>query len=172
MTPTAQRKRLEGQATIAKKVFEAVPIRSAWSIHQMMSHLTKITKSHIDYRVMQGCLNALKDSGLVREPERGCFQRVEVREEAAKTEVNGEIDVPNQKTESKSAAPATTGSPIDVLDGIAGRLRQLRDDADTLASDIETAALIIAEQGAETQAAVMKARQLQQLLQELGGIRV
>ncbi|MBM2769905.1 hypothetical protein [Burkholderia anthina] len=169
MTPAAQRKRLEGQATIAKKVFEVVPIRDAWSIHQMMSHLTKITKSHIDYRVMQGCLSALKDSGLVREPQRGFFQRVEVREETVKTEVQGEIDVPNLKTESKPAAPA---SPIDVLDGIAGRLRRLRDDADTLASDIETAALVIAEQGSETQAAVMKARQLQQLLQELGGIRV
>jgi len=169
MTPAAQRKRLEGQATIAKKVFEAVPIRAAWSIHQMMSHLTKITKSHIDHRVMQGCLNALKDCGLVREPQRGFFQRVEVREEAVKTEVNGEIDVPKLKTESKPAAPA---SPIDVLDGIAGRLRRLRDDADTLASDIETAALVITEQEVETQAAVTKARQLQQLLQELGGIRV
>ena len=66
---------LQGQSALAKKVFAAVPIQEAWSfteIHRTMRNLGH-TAAHIT--AVHACLGQLKDAKIIREPEKGKYQR-------------------------------------------------------------------------------------------------
>lgn len=80
------------QSAIAKKVFEAVPIQSPQSITWITSALKRAGGTS-DLKVVGGCLSTLKESGLVREPKAGTFQRDPVpgsREDPKVTHGEGE----------------------------------------------------------------------------------
>ncbi|HDR9358143.1 TPA: hypothetical protein QDB44_004039 [Burkholderia vietnamiensis] len=161
MTPAKYQAALSGLSTIAKKVLDMVPIQEAWSRSEIAGHLLRVTKSSPDAAVIDGCLGRLKDSGLIREPSRGRYQRVEVREREV-------LKVPVQKPEEAGNAPVEQSIlPIEILSKLAERARTVATELVMLASDIETAALTIEQGNAENAASLEKLRQFQSILKSL-----
>lgn len=161
MTPAKYTAALSGLSAIARKVLEMVPIQEAWSRSEIAGHLLRVTKSSPDAAVIDGCLGRLKDSGLIREPSRGRYQRIEVREREV-------LKVPEQKPEQAAAATEPQAIlPIEILSQLAERTRSFATELVMLASDIETAALTIEQGNAENAANLEKLRQLQSLLKSL-----
>ena len=87
MTPIKVKTALDGQTAIARKVFDFVPIQDAWAANKIVSEMIRCGLPRIDFRTIEGCLHRLKDAGLVKEPERGAFQRVMPRTEAPKVQL-------------------------------------------------------------------------------------
>jgi hypothetical protein len=160
MTPAKQRQLIEGQTAIATKVYDCVPIREAWSIARICTELSATTSTRPDMRVVRGCLERLKDSNLVREIERDTWQRVPTREKET-------TPMPEPRPTLTLAKPPATTEPIDLLAGIAQRMRELGSLANAIADDIDTAAIAIAEHEAENTGNLDKLRQLQSLLKSL-----
>ena len=106
-----------------------------------------------------GCLNKLLDLGLVSEVSHGQFKRVNIREkqpqQADDDQYQPEIERPTMTIKTQ------TQNPIDRLSSLAKRLRDL-------ATDMETAALDLAEQSEKNEKETEKMRQLQALLKSLG----
>ncbi|WP_395066163.1 hypothetical protein [Paraburkholderia silvatlantica] len=176
MTPAKNRAALQGQTTIARKVYDLVPMQEAWPASRIYGLLAK--NANIDLSIVLGCLTSLKDTGLVRDVGNQTWQRVPVR---------GEIHAQGYQPEEQGAMPpppAPAGerpnltlaqapaqdpkpAPLDLLAGIALQLRDLGKAIASVASEIESAALVIAEGNSETEANLDKLRQLQTLLKSL-----
>ncbi|WP_454737617.1 hypothetical protein [Cupriavidus necator] len=140
---------LRGQTAIARKVFELVPIQDAWESKQIHVALQRTTRCSMDYRVLQGCLRALRESGLVFEPKNGLYQRTTLRKAMPTTHMNG--------TEPTRQPPT---SAIELLTELSERARQL-------AQDIDAAAAVIAEEAAQKEESLRKLVQLQSILKSL-----
>lgn len=80
MTPKKFNAAYGGLTPTAKKVYEHVPGQVQMTAMQIRAAMIRVNHLAPDKRVIEGVLSSLKDSGLVKEPERGWFQRVEVRE--------------------------------------------------------------------------------------------
>lgn len=158
MTPQKMRSILDGQTSVAKKVYEVVPIQEAWPARKIYATLNEITRSTMDMRIFRGCLNALRESGLIRETTSEVYKKVEVKQ---KVEMEM-LKLPTKTVpEIKAASPkATTADPIGLLSGLSSRLRGLADD-------IDGAAVAIADGMAESEANLNKLRQLQSILKSL-----
>ena len=65
---------------IARKVLDAVPISDQWQAHTIANEIKRATGSAPEIKIVNGCLESLKSSGLVREPSRGKFIRVCAKE--------------------------------------------------------------------------------------------
>lgn len=158
MTPEKQKQKLSGQSGIAQKAFQFVPIGEDWTPIQIAAALHQATGSRIDAHTLRGCLMTMVDAGLVRATASGTFQRAAVSSpnpvsQPKKTEkAKPAMTTPVAATAEKPAASA-----IDLLAGIAQKLRDL-------AQDIETAALAIEEGQAKTDQEAAKFKQLQALL--------
>lgn len=157
-----------GLSSIAKKVFEATPINEPWACATIVSEMRRLG-SGADQKIIMGCLNTMIDLGLVVEPMKGHFQRVEVRAKCNAVAATAEqpnhqqLSQPQQAmphTPSTQSLPTAATSPIDRLSMFAIRLREL-------ANDMESAALDISEQAEINDAQTAKMRQLQQLLKSL-----
>ncbi|MFM0243797.1 hypothetical protein [Paraburkholderia sediminicola] len=122
----------------------------------------------MDFKILQGCINSLKDSALIRETSRGMFQRVEVKEK---------LEEPMPRTElakstiapitDRTLATAPTKTPIEILSEISARVVALNGELKKIASDIETAAIVIEEGMAENEENLGKLKQLQSILKSL-----
>ena len=80
MTPQKLQKLIDGQSAIAKKVLEAVPQQEAWPVHQIGNMLKSMTRSTVEIDILRGCLRALREAGIIKEPKTGHYQRVAARE--------------------------------------------------------------------------------------------
>jgi hypothetical protein len=138
---------LNAQSAIARKVFEVVPIQQAWTSQAIGGALQQQTRSSMQFRTLEGCLNTLKDAGLIYEPTPGHFQRVTPRETLRA--------VP--KTEDEP--PRVVGA-VELLNELAARARMLADDLDAAAS-------VIAEEQANNVDSARKLQQLQTILKSL-----
>lgn len=154
-----------GLSSIAKKVFESVPISEAWNAPAISAEMRRLGSGGADSRVVLGCLNTLIESGLVKEVSKGTFQRIEIRERAEPVVTSKPMEPSPMSIRAIQpvVVQAVTQSvtPIDRLSKFAIRLREL-------ANDMETAALELAEQAEKNDAETSKMRQLQQLLKSLG----
>jgi hypothetical protein len=146
-----------GLSAQAKKVYESLPISEPWSPSQIMQELHRKNISMSDMRVVMGCMNTLIDIGCVEEPTKGMFIRVEIKEKAAPSP---EFKVVKQK-DAQMKQIESPNNPIDRLSSLASRLREL-------ASDMDDAAIALAEQAQKNDAETIKMRQLQALLKSLG----
>lgn len=144
-----QHELLNAQSAIAKKVFEVVPIQEAWTSQEVAGALQHQTRSSIQFRTLQGCLNTLKEAGLVSEPKPGHFQQVAPRE------------VLKQMATKQDYEPARKSS------GAVELLRELADSARVLALDIDAAADVVAEEKTSNAEATTKLAQLQAILKSL-----
>ena len=151
MTISASRQRelLNAQSAIAKKVFEVVPMQEAWTSQSIAGALQQQTRSSIQFRTLQGCLNTLKEAGLISEPRTGFFQQVAPREVLKQMTTKPEYDAPRKSS------------------GAVELLRELADHARVFALDIEAVADVIAEERNSNAEATNKLAQLQAILKSL-----
>ena len=156
VTPEKQQQKLAGQSSVARKVFEHVPISEYWASAQVARELNRATGSVMDLRVLTGCLMTLRDAGLVRMTASGGFRREPVALPFVPTTKSEPM-----KPTNPAAQPSREVSAIDLLAGIAKSLR-------AVALEIETAAIAIEESRAKDAGELQKLRQLQALLKGLG----
>lgn len=160
----AKRRSLNSQLS---KVFDAVPINEPWMATAISAEMRRIGSGGSDSRATLGCLNSLLEMGLVQEPTKGYFQKVQPKECTPPKEPRI-VEAKHQITETKMQAKPTTlqmttatVTPIEKLSKLAARLRDL-------ANDMEVAALELAEQAEKNEVETAKMRQLQTLLKSLG----
>ena len=162
MGMTATRIRiLENQQTgVAKKVYGAVPINEAWPSKSIVAELTRQGQVR-DFSIIEGCLNTLKEVGLIREVSPGCFQRVKPKTEPMSTKPLNPVIPPN------SSVKGEPTEPVDRLAAIGTKLRGLSQMFIELADDIDEAALAFEEKTSGNDEELAKLRQLQTLLKSL-----
>ena len=162
MGMTATRIRiLENQQTgVAKKVYGAVPINEAWPSKAIVAELTRQGQVR-DFSIIEGCLNTLKEVGLIREVSPGCFQRVKPKTEPMSTKSPNPVIPPN------SSVKGEPTEPVDRLAAIGTKLRGLSQMFIELADDIDEAALAFEEKTSGNDEELAKLRQLQTLLKSL-----
>lgn len=156
-----------GQTSVAKKVYEAVPILEAWSVGQVNAALQR-SGVVIAFRDVAGCLNTLKNSGLINEPKTGEFIREGVRQ--PKTP---KVKEPEMKPEAPRAVITTgqhpiTTNPIDKLENLAQRIMQVSQMVKGIADDLSDAAIDIQHQFEGKEEDLKKFKQLQELLKGIG----
>lgn len=162
MGMTATRIRiLENQQTgVAKKVYGAVPISEAWPSKSIVAELTRQGQVR-DFPIVEGCLNTLKEVGLIKEVAPGHFQRVKPK---PTTEKEAELMA---VTPSKPPAGSKPTEPVDRLAAIGTKLRDLSKTFLELADDIDEATLAFEEKASGNDEELAKLRQLKGLLKSL-----
>ena len=152
---------LENQQTgVAKKVYGAVPINEAWPSKAIVAELTRQGQVR-DFSIIEGCLNTLKEVGLIREVAPGHFQRVK-----PKSTVEKEAE-PMAATPPKTPAESKPTEPVDRLAAIGTKLRGLSQMFLELADDIDEAALAFEEKTSGNDEELAKLRQLKNVLKSL-----
>ena len=162
MGMTATRIRiLENQQTgVAKKVYGAVTINEAWHSKQIVMELSRQGQVR-DFSIVEGCLNTLKEVGLVKEVAPGHFRRVKPKLTVEK------------EAEPMTTKPLTTPTkseptePVDRLAAIGTKLRGLSQMFLELADDIDEATLAFEEKASGNDEELAKLRQLKGLLKSL-----
>lgn len=162
MGMTATRIRiLENQQTgIAKKVYGAVPINEAWPSKSIVAELARQGQVR-DFSIIEGCLNTLKEVGLIREAAPGHFQRVKPKPTVEKEAEPMTTKPLNQPTKSEPT------EPVDRLAAIGTKLRGLSQLFLELADDIDEATLAFEEKASGNDEELAKLRQLKGLLKSL-----
>jgi hypothetical protein len=148
----------------ARKVLEAIPIAEAWNAAQIAAEIARVA-TPMERRIVDGCLKHIVESGLARAVKPGVFQRIAAKEEAAAVEVT-EPTWPVAVT--FSPAPQ---HPLAQFDAIAAEIREhgRKQQAfyESIADQIEAAALQMDASAAADREASAKARKLAQLFKEL-----
>lgn len=165
--------RYSGMTSIARKVYDAVPMTQAWTAAQVVAELHRVGVSQ-DFRLIGGCLNSLMLGGLIFESERGQFTREPIRPLAIKSPTP--IAPPNQDTMkpiiAKAVAPVTISlpvlSPADMLGKIAEKVMRLAVALREIGAEMADAAIDIEAQFEHNEADLAKLKQLQALLKSLG----
>lgn len=151
---------LAGQTVVAQKVYEAVPIENRWSDRSIHAELIRTGNSAIAMHVVQGCLNALLEAGLVAGDHFNGYTRIHVKER--KKEVKHEATATGTLTIARAPTPAA--DPLETLSAIASRLARTMADIRSIGEDLEAAALAIAEQMDRKAEDTKKLEQLRALL--------
>lgn len=152
---------LENQQTgVAKKVYGAVPINEAWPSKSIVAELTRQGQVR-DFSIIEGCLNTLKEVGLIKETAPGHFQRVKPKPTVEKEAEPMTTKTLNPPTKSEPA------EPVDRLAAIGTRLRSLSKTFLELADDIDEATLAFEEKASGNDEELAKLRQLKGLLKSL-----
>ena len=161
MNKAVYQSRVNGLTAIAKKVFSVVPIAEAWTSHQIIGELKRVTDSATDQRIVTGCLRSLINQGLVTEPRPNTFRRVSVKEGSPVKVVSIEKQKPAEVAPVAAQKQTKTITAIEKLAGIAAILKQA-------ASDLESVAIEIDEEAKADKQDTEKLKQLQSLLRSLG----
>lgn len=139
MTPEMMQAKLNGQTTIAQKVYGAVPIQDAWPINRILAGLNEVTRSVMDQHTARGCIHTLKEAGLIRELAGGLYRRVEVKER------NTEV----RKVPAPAGQPASMPDPLELLSGLSTRLRTVMGALGQVADELDNAALVLDQSKAD-----------------------
>jgi len=182
MTPTKHKLALEGMSTICKKIFEFVPQQEAWTASKILTSMSRTSSTRPDMKALEGCLNSLKEAGLVKEVERGLFQRIVPRASVplAVPKLNsdalveekpsgiGDIHatVPVDRDAVVAALELEPSTPADSFGGIATALRLKGQSLIRLADEIESAALVFEQQIEDSEKRLARFNQLKALLTE------
>lgn len=144
-----------GLSGIARKVLEAVPIADQWPAHTIANEIKRATGSAPEIKIVNGCLESLRSSGLVREPTRGKWIRVSTKEHAGADDET----TPAKVVELRKQQPEQTAR--EMLSQVAIAMMDLAAKVEDVANEIDKA-----EKRNEEKTA--KLRQLQELLRGLG----
>jgi predicted transcriptional regulator len=148
-----------------KKVYEAVPVSESWTSTQIISEISRLGYSMRDSKAIIGCLDTLKRHGLITEPERGSFVRVEVKEAVTFDTFDKFIEETKEKTMATSK-PVTQikQSNLDRLINLSEKANALASQTKSLANELENVALEIEAEIQENLSSAQKLKQLQDLL--------
>lgn len=155
----------------AKKVYAAVPIEERWTLTQIMAELSRTTGQR-EQRVVSGCLNSLKEVGLVKEYTGGVWGRTEVRLKSAPL-IESDLQ-PTQPTQevmpainTKPKAQESTTTPLERIGGLSSQVLTIIQTLHQLAADIDAAAIEVEEQIQKVHKDSTRLKQLQELLKGL-----
>lgn len=165
---------LSVQTATARKVFDCVPIETSWSLTQIVAELAR-SGIRPGIKIVHGCLNCLKEDGLVKESSGQRFTRA--RPSQSVTQSAQIIDIARQEpplmlgseTTSNNPSPATTAeqpSPMSRLEILAVRLRGVGKDLLAVADEIDDCIIDLQQQSEGMLEKIEKAKQLQKLLKE------
>lgn len=154
-------RKVQELTTTARKVFDVIPANDAWGREKIISECFRVGH-HIQKNIVDGCIAALKEDGLVKEPRPGQFTR------AKHSDYQPPAEPPQQES-------VTAKSPVqsqhesrsekqDLLSRIANLSSQLR----ATANDLDSVALEVAETIQSAAKDSEKFRQLQALLKDAG----
>ena len=158
---------LENQQTgVAKKVYSAVPINEAWPSKSIVAELTRQGQVR-DFSIIEGCLNTLKEVGLIKEMAPGHFQRVKPKPTVEKEAEPMTTKPLNPVIPPNSSIKGEPTEPVDRLAAIGTKLRGLSQMFLELADDIDEAALAFEEKTSGNDEELAKLRQLKNVLKSL-----
>ena len=170
MAITATRLRiLESQQTgIAKKVYAAVPIVEPWSSTDIANELHR-TGGLRDLRMIEGCLNTLKDVGIIKEPSPKHFQRVKPKtkpekecEDMATAPMNPALNIPYP-----APAPKKQKSSEEKMAELSVSLRQLSQQLAATADLLDDITLELEEGNGAVLEELTNLRQLKDMLKKV-----
>lgn len=176
--------KLKGLNSQLRKVLDATPVEEPWMATAVSAEMRRLGSGGADSRATLGCLNSLLEMGLVEEVVKGQFRRAKVNPAPGRPPLApppepapAVADSPRlvsvktnpqeeamQTIKAVTVAPKSIVSPLSALDKLSRLAERLRE----LASDMESAALELAEQAEKDEAETAKMRQLQALLKSLG----
>lgn len=159
MSPEKHASILTGLSSIARKIYDFIPILEEWSAVQIAAE-SKRKGHNIDIVTLRGCLSSLVNSGVVKELPGGKFSRILPRPKAIAQVKRKEEDL---MTKPEAAKPAPR-RPTEILGQLASRVSQLAADAKKLGSDIEAAAIEMEDQMKATSEEIEALRQLRSIL--------
>lgn len=171
MNPSRLSEIERNQTGIAKKVLAAVSAVTPMHISTICTALHD-AGTRADQRLVLGCLNGLKDDGLVREPEPHTFIRIIAKEkpkmtivkpQAEAAKVAADVPPPAQKPAAQQQ-PDTLGR----LGEIASQARAMAATLEQMAESIDAAAIEVEERIKRIEQDMGKLRQLQALLKSIG----
>ena len=147
-----------------KKVYEGVPASIPWTTTQIIGEISRLGYSMRDSKAIIGCLDTLKRQGLIMEPTRGSFIRVEIKETSTL-----EIQKPIEETREQTMAiskPTTQlkQSNLDRLINLSDKANGLAAQMKIVASELENVALDIESEIQENLSSAQTLKQLQDLL--------
>ena len=145
-----------------KKVYEAVPVSEAWTTTQIIAEISRLGYSMRDSKAIIGCLDTLKRQGLITEPERGSFVRIEVKETV--TTFDKFIEETKEKTVATKPVTQIKQTNLDRLISLSEKANGLAAQMKSLAADLENVALEIEAEIQENSTSAQKLKQLQELL--------
>ncbi|KII34871.1 hypothetical protein NL64_06310 [Pseudomonas fluorescens] len=167
MNESRQQQLLASQSGLARKVYEAVPIQACWSETTILN-AARLTGVNTAPHVIRACLRDMKDSGLIREPTRGEFQRETVTIKAPKP-TKPILSKPAMTTKQPETVKSPV-SPIDLLSEVSTELASIGTEfllrMQLLSTRVDELALSIEAQRETDATAMAKAHQLQALLKE------
>lgn len=182
MTPQRMEQLLQGQTNITRKVYEFVPIQEAWPASKILNAMRQQNRV-VDTRSLDYCLEALAHSGLIRRNAKDqTYQRQPVTPARAKK--NAPVPVPTaagapvhyqeatkELPVTATPAPKPATDAIEILSIFGRRLRALSESVQTLADDLDAAALQLEEvhqqQLASGREELTKLRALREMLRGL-----
>ncbi|MDT4876441.1 hypothetical protein FQZ97_1118770 [compost metagenome] len=126
-----------------------------------------MTGSQADVRVVQGCLNDLVDSGLIRESQRRFYQRIQVEEKPKPKEVK--MPVAQTKAEQSAVTPAKPANSMEILGELAAEVVGMAEHLKRLAARVEDVALIVEQERESSAKSMEQYRQLRALIKTMQG---
>lgn len=176
MKSTQLERREQALNGIARKVYDVMVMDTPMTPADVCGVLRRTSGSAADYRIVQGCLARLVESGLARETAAGNFIRIAARQklQVVNKPASPEPDIEEDVQLVKPATPpatATTAAPLPTLDRLAAlaqTMRQIADAVGGVAQDIETIALDVESRVSSVSADAEKLRQLQLVLKSIG----
>ena len=163
MNAAKQQNMLAGQSSLARKVFQVVPIQERWSAHDIFNSLMVTETTGAQFPAVRRGLGELKEAGLFREPVNGHFQRTAVT-----------IKSPREQNMSKPTQPAAKSiqkaetSALDTLAVLSGEVISFAEEVGLrmkkLAARIEEVALSVEAERETNADALKKFKLLQSLL--------
>jgi hypothetical protein len=163
MNAAKQQNMLAGQSSLARKVFQVVPIQERWSAHDIFNSLMVSEATGAQFPAVRRGLGELKEAGLIREPVNGHFQRTAIT-----------IKFPREQSMSKETKPAviainkTEVSALDTLAVLSGEVISFAEEVGQrmkkVAARIEEVALSVEAERETNADALEKFKLLQSLL--------
>jgi hypothetical protein len=163
MNAAKQQNMLAGQSSLARKVFQVVPIQERWSAHDIFNSLMVAEATGAQFPAVRRGLGELKEAGLIREPVNGHFQRTAIT-----------IKFPREQSMSKETKPAVIAinkaevSALDTLAVLSGEVISFAEEVGLrmkkLAARIEEVALTVEAERETNADALEKFKLLQSLL--------
>lgn len=163
MNAAKQQNILAGQSSLARKVFQVVPIQESWSAHDIFNSLVVAEATGAQFPAIRRGLGELKDAGLIREPVNGHFQRAAITIKPLR-----EQSMPRETKPAVVAINKPNVSVLDTLVVLSGEVISFSDEVGQrmkkLAARIEEVALSVEAEREVNAEALEKFKQLQSLL--------
>lgn len=149
---------LAGESSLARKVYDSVPIRDTWSVAQIINDMRRQHGNTVTKSLVEGCLKALRQRNLIKESRPGFFIRAKVTISTKKD--TDTVTIRSEKTASTETFTPTEQTPMEKLGVLADMARELSTALDEVAVELDD---FLKEKSAEND----KLSQLRALIKEL-----